>query len=497
MTDKEIKELYLKRYLKTIQSLRSDEYNYKQHENIVFENRKAAIEFSQKVLDATKICMDEIKKILPQYKIEGIVKDSLLKLIKDAIDYDSERNKISHINVQAYSKFHETLITSRMLFVSKSELEFLTFFNRKLMGKEIMYQRAILGEDIHEYNSKADFSKTEFRDFEKTFLEKIQLLSDENIFFETFKSAEKFSEKVLGATSELMKSQIGETRPGYIVKDALLKLIKDAIDYDSRRQITEDAYLNFHQTLITSKILFVSKSDLEFLTLFNEKVKEKNIEEVKIDEKKRYSKNDYFKLKFFEFSPKLKYAKQFHYLVHSVHNTKLLPNIFNESGIHLKGNFNKDYHGMPLTWFGTFNQESLNTSRYGSLTFKIDIDKVLAKGRNYFAMGTRIYPREHSHSVLITNREQIQIRTKLKKTDYNKKIKIEKFQLSEFEHNFPRIVNIEANELCKKVNNEWFLNDGLDLDDSSGDWDHPEFCLEANEESFDNNDYAKFNFDDF
>jgi hypothetical protein len=307
---------------------------------------------------------------------------------------------------------------------------------------------------------------------------------------------------VFDATSELM-TQNGETRPGYIVKDALLKLIKDAIDYDSKNhKITKDAYKKFRRTLIKSRILFVSEKDKEFLTLFNEKLKEKN--NVEIDEKEHYSKNDYFKLKFFEFKPELKYAKQFHYLVHSVHNTELLPYIFTNSGIQLKGHFNKDYHGLPLIWFGygmvlNENKKS-NTSRYGSFTFKIDIDKVLAKGSSYFAIGTRIYTNEHSHSILITNREQIRIQTKLKKTDYNKNTKIKKFELRDFEHDFPRIVNIQKNELCKKENNEWFLNDGLQLDDTCGDWDHPEFCLEANEESVDddddNNDYANFDLKD-
>ena len=70
-----------------------------------------------------------------------------------------------------------------------------------------------------------------------------------------------------------------------------------------------------------------------------------------------------------------------------------------------------------------------NTSRYGSFTFKIDIDKVLAKGGNYFAMGTRKYTKERSHSILITDRKQVQIRTKLKKTDFNKDATIEKFEL--------------------------------------------------------------------
>jgi hypothetical protein len=36
------------------------------------------------------------------------------------------------------------------------------------------------------------------------------------------------------------------------------------------------------------------------------------------------------------------------------------------------------------------------------------------------------------------------------------------------------------------------LNDRLQLNDTCGDWDHPEFCLEANEID----GYVYFNFDD-
>jgi hypothetical protein len=181
MTDKQIKEL---KFLRKIQSLRSDEYNYEQHANILFISFNQADEFSNEVLVATKNLIDD----MPGYKIEGVFKDALLKLIKDAIDYDSKQK----MTPLAYSKFHETLTTSRMLFVSKSDLEFLTFFNRKLKKNGVM--RAILGENIHEYNYKVDFSETQFCEFEKTFLQKIQLLGDENIFFETFKSAVELRE---------------------------------------------------------------------------------------------------------------------------------------------------------------------------------------------------------------------------------------------------------------------------------------------------------------
>ena len=113
-------------------------------------------------------------------------------------------------------------------------------------------------------------------------------------------------------------------------------------------------------------------------------------------------------------------------------------------------------------------------------------------------MGTRKYTREHSHSILITDREEIRIQTKLKKTN---KYTGEK-NLSEFEHDFPRIVNIEQNQLLKKENNEWCLNDGLQLDenlrvnDLYQEWDHAEFCLEANEANGGDH-YAYFDFDDF
>ena len=496
MTDKTNKNELT--YLKTIQSLRSDEYNINQHENIFFDTYDRAKKFSRKVLNATEKCMDGIRINSPEYKIEGIVKDALLKLIKDAIDYDSKK-KYPQMTNKAYSNFNKTLIKSEMLFVSKSDLEFLTFFNRKLIKKgRIM--RAILGEDIHVYNCKVEFYGTKFLNF-STFIQKIKSLrSDEysinqheNIFFKSWDQAKQFSEEVLNATKNCKYKIEG------IVKDALLKLIKDAIDYDSKKkQMTDEAYSNFRETLIESEMLFESKSDLEFLTFFNRKLEENNI--AKLDENINDAKaTAEFKLKFFKFSPNPNYSKQFHYLVHSVHDTELLPYIFNKKGIQLKGHSNKDYHGLPLIWFGLLNEnKTIKISRYGSISFMIKIDKVLAKGTNYFAMGTRKYRREHSHSILITNRKQIQIQTKLKtKND-------EESELSEFMFDFPEIPNIEENELCKKVNNEWFLNDGLQLDENLGAWDHPEFCLEANEGIGDNDededdnedDYANFCFDD-
>ena len=129
------------------------------------------------------------------------------------------------------------------------------------------------------------------------------------------------------------------------------------------------------------------------------------------------------------------------YLIHSVHDIRDLSSIFTKSGIRLKGNFHKDFHGLPLIWFGLLNENDdtgKNSSRYGSISFKIKIDKVLAKGRNYFAMGNRKYKKEHSHSILITNREHVRMQTRLP------------FNWIPQEFDFPRIVNIEQNELCKK-----------------------------------------------
>ena len=104
--------------------------------------------------------------------------------------------------------------------------------------------------------------------------------------------------------------------------------------------------------------------------------------------------------------------------------------------------------------------------------------KVLAKGRNYFTIGTRKYTKECSYTILITYREYVRIQTQLKRT--NKYTGEE--NLSELEHEFPRIPNIEENQLLKKENNEWCLNDSLKLDenlrvnDLFRDWDHPGFC---------------------
>jgi hypothetical protein len=73
-----------------------------------------------------------------------------------------------------------------------------------------------------------------------------------------------------------------------------------------------------------------------------------------------------------------------------------------------------------LIWLGIYNDgDTPPKSRYGSFSFKIKIDKVLAKGSKYFGLGTRKYKLEYSHAILITDREEIKARTMLKTTDYN------------------------------------------------------------------------------
>jgi len=291
-------------------------------------------------------------------------------------------------------------------------------------------------------------------------------------------------------------------------KDALLEFIKSQIEQDP---------IGANYNLICKhfqilKILFVSARDLEFLTFFNKMINNySDIKQALLAENLHEQFNckvDFIipNEKMYDIPLVVTYSEhnQFHFLNHSIHNTELLPYIFINGSIRLKGNFNKDYHGLPLIWFGLLNEnKKSNANRYGSISFKIKIDKVLEKGSNYFALGTRIYTKERSHTILITNREHVRIQTQLKRKN---KYTGEK-NLSEFEHDFPRIVNIEQNQLLKKENNEWCLNDGLQLDenlrvnDLYQEWDHAEFCLEANEESVDadddNNVYAYFDFDDF
>jgi hypothetical protein len=242
-------------------------------------------------------------------------------------------------------------------------------------------------------------------------------------------------------------------------KDALLEFVKSQIE---QNPIGAD-YNRICKHFKDLRILFFSTSDLEFLSFFNKMIKiHFNMKQALLGENihEFNCKVDYSEpgQMHFDFNQMETYSKKFHYLIHSIHNTRDLVSKFTKSGIRLKGNFNKDYNGVSLVWFGTKNENatSKNSSRYGSISFKIKIDKVLAKGRNYFAMGTRKYTRERSHSILITDREQIRIQTQLKKTNYDKKTHKEKNVFSKFEHDFPRIVNIQENELCKKVNNVVF-----------------------------------------
>jgi len=278
-------------------------------------------------------------------------------------------------------------------------------------------------------------------------------------------------------------------------KDALLEFIKSQIEQDP---------IGANYNLICKhfqilKILFVSARDLEFLTFFNKMINNySDIKQALLAENLHEQFNckvDFIipNEKMYDIPLVVTYSEhnQFHFLNHSIHNTELLPYIFINGSIRLKGNFNKDYHGLPLIWFGLLNEnKKSNANRYGSISFKIKIDKVLEKGSNYFAMGTRKYKKERSHSILITNREKIRMQTQSNVSS------------TPLEFDFPRIGNIQENKLCKKVNNEWLINDDLQLDenlilnDRYQDWDHPEFCLEANEANG-GDYYTYFDFDDF
>ena len=290
-------------------------------------------------------------------------------------------------------------------------------------------------------------------------------------------------------------NELTEMFTGYrlktIGKDDFLILIKSCyIDKNPSRADYNHICKEFRML----KILFVSTNDLEFLTFFNKMIKiHNNMKQALLGENTdQYNcKANYFEPDemHFGFSQLETYSEKFHYLIHTVHDIRDLSAIFTKSGIRLQGHSNKDYHGVSLIWFGTSNEND-TSSRYGSISFKIKIDKVLAKGSNYFAMGTRIFKKERSHSILITNREHIRMQSHSKMSP------------NSLEFDFPRTVNIQENELLKKVNSEWFLNDGLQLNENLRvnnvyqDWDHPEFCLEANEENGGDH-YAYCDFDDF
>jgi hypothetical protein len=126
---------------------------------------------------------------------------------------------------------------------------------------------------------------TGVKDDEKRFLQTIQSFrSDEETDNETgpnissFDAGNSFTAKVLGAVSKFMKTKSNYRIKGFI-KDSLLKLIKDTIEYDMRKrfnpkQLTPQAYQNFYKALVESRILFVSLSDLDFLELFYQWQKE-------------------------------------------------------------------------------------------------------------------------------------------------------------------------------------------------------------------------------
>ena len=143
--------------------------------------------------------------------------------------------------------------------------------------------------------------------------------------------------------------------------------------------------------------------------------------------------------RFFQIESRSNSTGNVKYLIHSVHDISDLSNIFTPNGIRLKGKSSqRDFYGLPLIWFGIYNEKDKQPkSRYGSFSFKIKIDEVLAKGSKYFGLGTRQYKLERSHAILITDREEIKAKTKTKKPS----------GLSNLEIDFPKIENIQENDL--------------------------------------------------
>ena len=131
-------------------------------------------------------------------------------------------------------------------------------------------------------------SATDFDDDEKLFLQTIlSFRSDEETGNETepnpynissFDVGLSYTAQLLKAVSNFMQKKSNYRINGFI-KDSLLKLINDTIEYDIRKslgpkQLTPQAYQHFYSALVESKILFVSMSDLNFLELFYQLQKE-------------------------------------------------------------------------------------------------------------------------------------------------------------------------------------------------------------------------------
>ena len=137
-------------FLEKIQSLRTDEDFYKR-ENDIYSGKYFAKgkEYVNSICDATKTYITVWKN----QRIEGIVKDKLLKLIKDTIEWNSR--------IIDFKNLYDSLTNdAKILFVSKSDLEFVTIFNKKLKQTEIEWKREqqfLLAENIHEFNSTAHF----------------------------------------------------------------------------------------------------------------------------------------------------------------------------------------------------------------------------------------------------------------------------------------------------------------------------------------------------
>jgi hypothetical protein len=115
-------------FLQTIQSLRSDEETI---DEIIKRNLhsistyNAGMSYTAQILNAVMSLMHN----KPNYRIKLVLKDSLLKLIKETIEYDKRKNiKRKQLNSQSYQHFYNALVESRILFVSTSDLDFLDLF---------------------------------------------------------------------------------------------------------------------------------------------------------------------------------------------------------------------------------------------------------------------------------------------------------------------------------------------------------------------------------
>jgi hypothetical protein len=406
--------------------------------------------------------MLKIVKIQPIYSIQTTLKAAILDKIKETLECDRKKSS-SSFTFETFTNLFKSLVDTKIVFVSKNDLKFITLLNRA-------YQRS--------------------------FLEKIKSIEID---------AKCLS--VLDATKCLM-SKIRNFEATFrldgIVKDKFLSLIKNLIEQQS---LSDAAYINIYEALVASNILFVSSNDLELVSLLNRKLKKKT-RAFLAENSQVYNGKREFNFPSFNLSTSLSpfrldiqtYSKKVEYLIHTVHDSRDLAQIFTSpKEIQLKGHCkNRDFYGLPLIWFEVFVGNEATKNRYGSISFRINISKVFAKGRAHFGLGTRKYKSEHTHTILITNRECVraQTRVKFRKNIYDKLAQIMRdySPLKDFNYKLPKI-DIEMNQLWIRENcDDWYLNKDLQLNDDFNKrvpWDSVQLCLEANEE---NEEMEKFNF---